>query len=861
MLDRRRLIYLVLAMLLAFGASGVMTIHLLYEASFEQQRARLVDTVNVQARMIEAVARHHEAAPDGAEEATLAQVHEAHEASEGLGETGEFVLARRVGDQIVFLLSHRHQDFDDPKPVSFAVEAAEPMRRALSGQSGSVVGLDYRGEVVLAAYEPVGVLGLGAVAKIDLSELQAPFIEAATYGGLAAILAILLSAWMFVRPSRKLIKKLEVSEAYNRTIVQTAPDGIITIDADGIIETFNPSAEHMFGYDADEVVGRSVDELIPAAAEPAAGPVAFLQNTSSNGDRELTGERKDGTGFPLELTSGGLPQASGGKLTCMVRDVTRRKQLEGEVQQAHRLEAVGRLAGGIAHDFNNLLMGVSGCADILLATLEPQHAAREYAEEIKRAALSGASIVGQLLSFSRKKQDEPVVSHLNSIIDENENMLRRLLGEDVELMVGLNDSDLWVECDRGQVEQVLMNLVVNARDAMKRGGTLTIGTSELVVSAGDSLQGDLDVGRYAVLSVSDEGSGIDEETMAQIFDPFFTTKEVGEGTGLGLSTVYGIVQRAGGHIDLDSELDEGTTFHIYLPTAEEPAPAEELESVSPISLRGRETVLLVEDEPLVRRSVRHYLEGWGYSVLEAASRAEAVDACKGHKGTIHLLLTDSVLPGGSGKTVVRAVRDIVPDVAVIQMSAHSPDKLIRDGRLADGVPLLQKPFTAEVLAAKIREVLGESAWPPAVEVRGEAEVRETPAATEQIDKTLSGSKPSILLVEDHGTSRKAIQMLLELEGYHVMGAATGAQALALCNDDAKHVDLVLTDFGLPDTKGPALVEALRDAEPTLKGVIYISGRSVNDPEVEQALQQPDTHFVGKPIDFDALEQVVRGVLG
>jgi two-component system cell cycle sensor histidine kinase/response regulator CckA len=401
-----------------------------------------------------------------------------------------------------------------------------------------------------------------------------------------------------------------------------------------------------------------------------------------------------------------------------VRLLERERESAARLQQSQKMEAVGRLAGGVAHDFNNLLTAIIGYSDLSLRRLKTGDALQRNVEEIKRAAGRAADLTHQLLAFSRKQVLQPRVLDLNAVISEMEKMLRRLIGEDVELLYDLNTSLGRVKADPGQLQQVLLNLVVNARDAMPGGGKLTIQTANTDLDneyAGQHVA--VVPGPYVVLAVSDNGCGMDEATRAQIFEPFFTTKEQGKGTGLGLSTVYGIVKQSHGNIWVYSEVGQGTAFKIYLPRVEDEAeplrPAEREGSLT----RGTETILLVEDDQMVRGIARTILRQAGYTVLEAGDGESAVRTCRQHEGTIHMVLTDVVMPGMSGRAVADQLRELRPDLGVLFMSGYTEEAIVNHGVLHEGMDFLEKPFTPDTLTRKVREVLvapgPEAARPPA----------------------------------------------------------------------------------------------------------------------------------------------------
>jgi PAS domain S-box-containing protein len=382
-----------------------------------------------------------------------------------------------------------------------------------------------------------------------------------------------------------------------------------------------------------------------------------------------------------------------------VLDVTERHQLEQQLWQAQKMEAVGRLAGGVAHDFNNLLTAILGSADLLVGHLPVDHPDRAEAEEIRRVAARAAELTRQLLAFSRQQVLAPRVLDLNGVVADMDRLLRRLIREDIQLRTVLASDLGAVRADPGQLEQVLMNLAVNARDAMPGGGRLTIETA--------NVEGpDATPGRYVMLAVSDTGTGMSAETKARIFEPFFTTKPRGKGTGLGLSTVYGIVKQSSGHIVVESELGRGTTVRVYLPRVASVAAAAAAAVVAPpATLEGTETVLVVEDEADVRRSTRKALESRGYSVLAAADGVEALRIAEHHAGTIHLLVSDVVMPGMRGREVGLLLGPARPEMRVLYLSGYADESVVYQGEVEPGLAFLQKPFTPDALARRVREVL------------------------------------------------------------------------------------------------------------------------------------------------------------
>jgi len=391
-----------------------------------------------------------------------------------------------------------------------------------------------------------------------------------------------------------------------------------------------------------------------------------------------------------------------------IQDITEQKNLEAQLLQSQKMEAIGKLSGGVAHDFNNLLTSITGNAELLSMKLEKDSPFKEYVTEISKASDRAASLTRQLLAFSRKQVLQPKVMSLNGAILDMEKMLRRLIGEDIDLKTTLSDELGNVEADPGQVEQVILNLCVNARDAMPRGGKITIETANVELDESYTRTHRTVIpGPYVMMAISDDGSGMDKETQSRIFDPFFTTKERGKGTGLGLSTVYGIVKQSEGNIWLYSEPGQGTTFKIYLPRVEKSV-EKIVKTKEPVkSLTGTETVLVVEDDGMVRKLAHKVLKDYGYKVLVAENGKEGLKICEENKGPIHLMLTDVVMPEMGGRKLADHLKDLRPEIKVLYMSGYTDNTIVHHGILDKGMNFIQKPFTPETLAAKVRGMLEE----------------------------------------------------------------------------------------------------------------------------------------------------------
>ncbi|MBA2685174.1 MAG: response regulator [Gemmatimonadaceae bacterium] len=405
----------------------------------------------------------------------------------------------------------------------------------------------------------------------------------------------------------------------------------------------------------------------------------------------------------VELTIG--PQQPSRVLVHAV-DTTARIELEAQLRQAQKMDAVGRLAGGVAHDFNNLLTVIGAHAAFLLESLDSGDALHEDAEAIQKAGIRAAGLTRQLLAFSRKQILKPSVLDLNAVVGEMENMLRRLLGEDIEIVTRLAPIVKSVIADASQIEQVIMNLAVNGRDAMPDGGTLTISTQTMTIDESSvHSQHIVPRGEYALIEVSDTGVGMDATVKARLFEPFFTTKELGKGTGLGLATVYGVVKQSAGYILVDSTPGKGTTFRVYLPAVEPSAARDDLRVAEDSAVRGIETILLVEDEPAVREIARRILIQKGYVVLPASNGAEALATSAAFDSTIHLVISDSVMPGMTGAEVVRRLQEQRPGLKALFMSGYTDDEILRRGIVSSTAAFIQKPFMRDDFSRAVREVL------------------------------------------------------------------------------------------------------------------------------------------------------------
>ena len=505
-------------------------------------------------------------------------------------------------------------------------------------------------------------------------------------------------------------KRAEAEHTQLITAIEQSAEAVVITNTNGDIEYVNPAFTWITGYSREEVLGQNPRILKSGKQDP--GFYQQLWATILQGEiwhGELINRKKDGSLYTEEMNIAPVRSARG-EVTHFIatkQDVTGRKTLEAQLQQAAKMEAIGRLAGGVAHDFNNLLTIINGYAELLLDKFAADNQVGGQLKQIQDAGERAASLTRQLLAFSRRQVLASQVLDLNAVVSNVEKMLRRLIGEDVKLHTFLDPSLGRVKADPGQIEQVIMNLAVNARDAMPSGGNLTLETSNVELDeAYARTHATVKPGPHVMLAVSDSGVGMTPEAKTHIFEPFFTTKEKGKGTGLGLATVYGIVKQSGGSIWVYSELGQGTVFKIYLPTVSESPAARGHAKTETDTASGSETILVVEDEQGVRSLVRLALESSGYKVLEMADAESALAACANYDGPIHLLLTDVVMPQMSGPVVAEKVAALRPGIKVLFMSGYTDDAVVRHGVLSHDMPFIQKPFSPLALRKKIREVLG-----------------------------------------------------------------------------------------------------------------------------------------------------------
>ena len=754
--------------------------------------------------------------------------------------SGEVLLVRREGSQALILNELPRRPGSAMRLTVPLSREDVPSVRAVDGFEGVMRGRSAEGVAVFAAARSVPGTSWSLVAQMDTGEVLKPLWWRSTALGLLALsLVVGAGGGVFVllrRQERQFDHAqyqakahLEESERRFRSVVENAPEGIVVIS--GLAYRYlNPAAVRMLGAaSAAEMIGKpAIEDVHPEEREAAGRRMQFVEANEAAPAVDRRMLRRDGSIFRTEVLA--VPFEHDGRPAAMAfyRDITERHRLEEQLRQAQKMESVGRLAGGVAHDFNNMLTVINGYSQMVLETPELPPETRASIEEIHAAGERAAALTRQLLAFSRKQIAEPKPLNLNRLVEQDANMLRRLIDEDVELSLR-HDPDLGlVLADRGLLQQVLMNLLVNARDAMPSGGTIVIETSNAQVDEAAAAEAHAMQGRYAVLAVTDTGTGMSPETLQRIFEPFYTTKPHGTGTGLGLATVYGIVQQSHGFIQVSSQVGEGSTFRIYLPHTDCVPEAE------PVSVQGsrseaatRATVLVVEDQDNVRGLACGVLRRQGYRVLEAGSGAEALAVCAREANAIDLLLTDVVMPGVSGPELAAKLCESIPDLRVLLTTGYAPDKIASE---IAGNPdnYLAKPFTPEELLEKVRARLAETA-----------------------------RRPTVLVIDDDDAVRAVLVKTLRNAGYRVREARDGKAGMRLVHESS--IDLVITDLVMPEQEGLETVRMLRQNHPHLS-VVAMSGAF--DGEFLKAAGIFGAHsLLRKPIGAEDLLAVVRQLAG
>jgi PAS domain S-box-containing protein len=593
--------------------------------------------------------------------------------------------------------------FGDPEFLRGIAEARQPVALSKTGEA-SAKAIDFLARLghSSALVLPFVVLG-ETFGELVLASDSHDLSESA-WMGFARSLALQFGQTVALGQS---LKRAAASEGRYRALMEQANDAILILEPGHRVLEANLRAEQLLGRPRSEIVGRHYHEFVaPDEQADSARLQEQLLTTGTLRVEQRQMMRPDGTRVSVEVSASVVHLGEESAVFTILRDITERERLEAQLLQSQKMESMGRLAGGIAHDFNNLLGIITGYGGLLRKRISADPQLAKYVEDIVKAADRAAGLTRQLLAFSRKQVLQPQILDLNVVVGETEKMLRRLIGEDIQLVTVCDEHVGAVRADPGQMDQVLVNLAVNARDAMPQGGRLTIETGNVVLDRAYAGQhAGVEPGPYVMLAVSDTGHGMAPDVQVRVFEPFFTTKEPGKGTGLGLATVHGIVKQSGGHIWVYSEPGQGTTFKIYLPRADAPPTGVERSVEDERLPHGSETILLVEDETSLRNLIRECLEATGYTVLEARHGAEALEISERHRSPIRLLLTDVVMPLMSGRKLAEELRASRPEIRVLYMSGYTDDAVVLHGVLAAEVAFLQKPFTTEMLARRDREVL------------------------------------------------------------------------------------------------------------------------------------------------------------
>jgi len=612
--------------------------------------------------------------------------------------------------------------------------------------------------------------------------------------------------------------------------VAASANGIVITDAAGSIVWANPAFTRMTGYSLAEAKGKNPKILKSGRHEESF--YRDLWSTISSGipwRGEVTNRRKDGSLYTEEMTITPVAGADG-RITNYIaikQDITERNRLADHVRHSQRLEAVGVLAGGVAHDFNNLLTVINGHCSLLLETLPETSPITASLIDIREAGERAAALTRQLLAFSRRQVLRPTLVDVNAAVKRLGSMLRRIVREDIRLVITLEPALAPVLADEGQLDQVVMNLVVNARDAISAGGQITIETASFYADETYAqAHPDTRAGDYVVIAISDTGVGMDEATKSRLFEPFFTTKPVHKGTGLGLSTVYGIVRQSGGWIWVYSEPGKGSTFKVYLPRAEPRSSDAQLELVQPDLQKGTETVLLVEDEPALLKLAASSLENCGYTILNASNGPAAIEIAAKHPGPIHLLLTDVIMPGMNGRELSNCLAPVRPEMRVLYMSGYTDDVIGSAGTLDSHVAYLQKPFSPNDLARRVREVLSAK------------------------------SSVKVLVVDDDAAVRRFLHRALEAAGFDVREAVDGRQAVAAVRSD--RFSAIVLDLVMPEQEGIETIRILRSDFPAIP-ILAISG-AYGGTYLPLAKPLGAHSVMMKPIEPDALVREIRKLI-
>lgn len=697
------------------------TLWILYETSFNEERLRLIDMVKSRARLIEAIARYnredsklHTRTISETHNITIRQLIDAHENFQGFGETGEFTLARKHKDEIEFVLQQRHSHLIIPKPVDFNSKLAAPMRLALLGHSGTIIGKDYRGENVLAAYEPVKVLNLGIVAKIDLSEIREPYIRSALYILVIVMLVSLLGSLLFFYIIIPIINKIKETEQRFHKLFQDNQSPILIVDPKNAkIINVNQAAVKFYGYSLNELLSYNLDVLSP---NPVLKVIKELQLSQEHNYKSLITKHRlqNGEIRNIEMLMSPINFENETLIYCVVLDITKKikkekehLQLQKELEQAHKMEALGQLTGGIAHDFNNILGIIMGYTELSREKLSngADNKIYGYLEHVSTASNRAKDLISSMMLFSHSGQSDYQAINISPLVKEDLKMLRSIIPTSVEIISHIEETLPATLMDPVKLQQLLMNLCVNARDAMDNQGTLTVNlTCRKIINETCLICFEQLDGEWIDLSVTDTGSGMPDEVVEHLFEPFFTTKKKGKGTGMGMAVVHGIVQDLKGHVLIDTEVGKGTTIHIlFKPVEKKDDITKVTKDVSVNKETHNERILIVDDEESLSKLLGAMLEIYGYQCTCFSSSNKALAEFSQSPEKFDLIISDQTMPELTGLEMIikmRAIRADIPAIIATGYSESINDTVAKE----NNIELLSKPLPKEILLETMNNI-------------------------------------------------------------------------------------------------------------------------------------------------------------
>lgn len=720
--DAKWVLLLILILISATSIVSLSTIWILYETSFKEQRLRLVDNVKSRARLIEAVSRYDEDESkkysysiSEANTRTIKQIITAHKNFHGFGETGEFTLAQVNSENIEFVLRQRHSSVDKPQPISFNSERATPMRLALLGHSGTVIGKDYRGEDVLAAYEPVSVLNMGIVAKIDLAEIREPFIRSALYVLSIVIVISLFGTLLVFYIILPIIRKIKETEQRFYQLFLDNRSAILLVDAkNATIIDANTAAIEFYGYTTEELQSYKINVL---STDPALNTLYELQQLQNNKSESLITQHRlqNGEIRDIEIIMSPVKIEDKFLFHCVISDITDKlkkekehKRLEKDLVQARKMEALGQLTGGIAHDFNNMLGVIMGYTELSREKIndDPKNKIPGYLDKILTASNHAKELISSMMLFSRTDEGINQAINISPLVKEDVKMLRSIIPTSVEIISHVDEKLPSILIEPVKLQQLIMNLCVNARDAMDAQGTLTIGLTYQRDLNNDCLicyehfDGD-----WVELSISDTGSGMSKEVKQHLFEPFFTTKAKHKGTGMGMAVVHGIVQDLNAHILIDSEIDKGTSIRIlFRPINNEDELITTAQEIAISKDKHHEKILIVDDEENLSNLTGDILEIYGYECSCFSSSTHALDEFTQNPSNFDLIFSDQTMPNLTGLEMIKKMRKIRPNIPAIIVTGYS-DSIDEVIAKKYSIELLRKPVEKDTLVQTVNDVL------------------------------------------------------------------------------------------------------------------------------------------------------------